>query len=89
MAEEKIAERIDANLLNVSVKDIIDIPEVLFRSKVQEISKKTQGKLIIKEYPTASAHAGHFRALLNDLQLKKDFKPDLIFCRLSKHLCIC
>ena len=79
MAEEKIAERIDANLLNVSVKDIVDIPEVLFRSKVQEISKKTQGKLIIKEYPTASAHAGHFRALLNDLQLKKDFKPDLIF----------
>ena len=79
MAEEKIAERIDANLLNVSVKDIVDIPEVLFRSKVQDISKKTQGKLIIKEYPTASAHAGHFRALLNDLQLKKDFKPDLIF----------
>ena len=79
MAEEKIAERIDANLLNVSVKDIVDIPEVLFRSKVQEISKKTQGKLIIKEYPTASAHAGHFRALLNDLQLKKDFKPDIIF----------
>jgi len=79
MAEEKIAERIDANLLNVSVKDIVDIPEVLFRSKVQEISKKTRGKLIIKEYPTASAHAGHFRALLNDLQLKKDFKPDLIF----------
>ena len=79
MAEEKIAERIDANLLNVSVKDIVDIPEVLFRSKVQEISKKTQGKLIIKEYPTASAHEGQFRALLNDLQLKKDFKPDLIF----------
>jgi len=79
MAEEKIAERIDANLLNVSVKDIVDIPEVLFRSKVQEISKKTRGKLIIKEYPTASAHAGHFKALLNDLQLKKDFKPDLIF----------
>ena len=79
MAEEKIAERIDANLLNVSVKDIVELPEVLFRSKVQEISKKTQGKLIIKEYPTASAHAGHFRALLNDLQLKKDFKPDLIF----------
>tara|TARA_Y200000002_G_scaffold323094_1_gene284161 strand:- start:4771 stop:6156 length:1386 start_codon:yes stop_codon:yes gene_type:complete len=79
MAEEKIAERIDANLLNVSVKDIVEIPEVLFRSKVQEISKKTRGKLIIKEYPTASAHAGHFKALLNDLQLKKDFKPDLIF----------
>ena len=79
MAEEKIAERIDANLLNVSVKDIVELPEVLFRSKVQEISKKTQGKLIIKEYPTASAHAGHFKALLNDLQLKKDFKPNLIF----------
>ncbi len=79
MAEEKIAERIDANLLNVNVKDIVDIPEVLFRSKVQDISKKTRGKLIIKEYPTASAHAGHFKALLNDLQLKKDFKPNLIF----------
>ena len=79
MAEEKIAERIDANLLNVSVKDIMELPEVLFNSKVNEISRKTQGKLIIKEYPTASAHAGHFRALLNDLQLKKDFKPDLIF----------
>ena len=79
MAEEKIAERIDANLLNVNVKDIVELPEVLFRSKVQDIAKKTRGKLIIKEYPTASAHAGHFRALLNDLQLKKDFKPDLIF----------
>ena len=79
MAEEKIAERIDANLLNVNVKDIIDLPEVLFNSKVNEISRKTQGKLIIKEYPTASAHAGHFKALLSDLKLKKDFTPDLIF----------
>tara|TARA_B100000575_G_scaffold172870_1_gene138488 strand:+ start:364 stop:1749 length:1386 start_codon:yes stop_codon:yes gene_type:complete len=79
MAEEKIAERIDANLLNVNVKDIVELPEVLFSSKVNEISKKTRGKLIIKEYPTASAHAGHFRALLSDLRLKKDFKPDLIF----------
>ena len=79
MAEEKIAERIDANLLNVSVKDIMELPEVLFNSKVNEISRKTQGKLIIKEYPTASAHAGHFKALLSDLKLKKDFKPDLIF----------
>lgn len=79
MAEEKIAERIDANLLNVNVKDIMELPEVLFNSKVNEISRKTQGKLIIKEYPTASAHAGHFKALLSDLKLKKDFVPDLIF----------
>ena len=79
MAEEKIAERIDANLLNVNVKDIVELPEVLFSSKVNEIAKKTRGKLIIKEYPTASAHVGHFKALLNDLNLKKDFKPDIIF----------
>ena len=79
MAEEKIAERIDANLLNVSIRDLADLPEVLFSSKVNEIARKTQGKLIIKEYPTASAHAGHFRALLSDLKLKKDFKPDIIF----------
>ena len=79
MAEEKIAERIDANLLNVSIQDITELPEVLFTSKVNEISRKTQGKLIVKEYPTASAHAGHFKALLSDLSLKKDFKPDIIF----------
>ena len=79
MAEEKIAERIDANLLNVAVKDIVELPEVLFTSKVGEIARKTQGKLIIKEYPTASAHAGHFKALLSDLRLKKDFKPAIIF----------
>ena len=79
MAEEKIAERIDANLLNVAVKDIVDLPEVLFTSKVNEIARKTQGKLIIKEYPTASAHSGHFRSLLSDLALKKDFKPQIIF----------
>ena len=79
MAEEKIAERIDANLLNVNVKDIVELPEVLFSSKVNEIAKKTRGKLIIKEYPTASAHVGHFKALLSDLNLKKDFKPDIIF----------
>ena len=79
MAEEKIAERIDANLLNVPVKDIVEIPEVLFNSKVNEIARKTRGKLIIKEYPTASAHVGHFKALLSDLSLKKDFKPNIIF----------
>jgi len=79
MAEEKIAERIDANLLNCNIKDIPELPEVLYKSKVQEIARKTQGKLIIKEYPTASAHAGHFKALLSDLNLKKDFKPHIIF----------
>jgi len=79
MAEEKIAERIDANLLNVQIQDIIDIPKPMFEDKVQKIQKKTQGKLIIKEYPTASAHAGHFDALLKELHLKKDFVPDIIF----------
>ena len=79
MAEEKIAERIDANLLNCNIKDIPELPEVLYTSKVQEIARKTQGKLIIKEYPTASAHSGHFKALLSDLNLKKDFKPHIIF----------
>lgn len=79
MAEEKIAERIDANLLNVNIKDIEEIPEQIFTSKVTRLAQKTHGKLIIKEYPTASAHAGHFKALLNDLSLKKSFKPDLIF----------
>ena len=79
MAEEKIAERIDANLLNVNIRDIGELPEVLYNSKVNEIARKTQGKLIIKEYPTASAHVGHFKALLSDLSLKKDFKPDIIF----------
>jgi replicative DNA helicase len=79
MAEEKIAERIDANLLNVNIKDIEEIPEQIFASKVTRLAQKTHGKLIIKEYPTASAHAGHFKALLNDLSLKKSFKPDIIF----------
>ena len=79
MAEEKIAERIDANLLNVNIKDIEDLPEQIFESKVTRLAQKTNGKLIIKEYPTASAHSGHFKALLNDLSLKKSFKPDIIF----------
>ena len=79
MAEEKIAERIDANLLNVNIQDIVDLPKVMFGDKVTSLTKKTQGSLIIKEYPTASAHSGHFRALLNELALKKSFKPDIIF----------
>ena len=79
MAEEKIAERIDANLLNIPIQDITDLPKPMFDSKVVSLSKKTQGNLIIKEYPTASAHSGHFKALLNELSLKKSFKPDIIF----------
>jgi len=79
MSEEKIAERIDANLLNVNIRDIATLPEQIFTSRAHEIGRKTQGSLIIKEYPTASAHAGHFKALLNELTLKKSFKPDIIF----------
>ena len=79
MAEEKIAERIDANLLNVNIQDIIDLPKPMFDTKVTKLSEKTQGTLIIKEYPTASAHSGHFKALLQELALKKSFRPDIIF----------
>ena len=79
MAEEKIAERIDANLLNVNIQEIANLPQVMFENKVTKLAKKTQGSLIIKEYPTASAHAGHFRSLLNELALKKSFRPDIIF----------
>ena len=79
MAEEKIAERIDANLLNTNIKDIKDLPHSTFSKKVDKLAAKTQGKLIVKEYPTASAHAGHFRALLQELKLKKSFTPDIIF----------
>jgi len=79
MAEEKIAERIDANLLNVNIQEITDLPKPMFEDKVTRLAKKTQGSLIIKEYPTASAHSGHFKSLLNELALKKSFKPDIIF----------
>ena len=79
MAEEKIAERIDANLLNVNIQEVAELPKQMFETKVNNLSKKTQGSLIIKEYPTASAHSGHFRALLNELALKKSFRPDIIF----------
>ena len=79
MAEEKIAERIDANLLNVNIQDITDLPKPMFDTKVNNLAKKTQGTLIIKEYPTASAHSGHFKSLLQELALKKSFKPDIIF----------
>jgi len=79
MAEERIAERIDANLLNVPIQEIVDLPKQMFDTKVNNLAKKTQGTLIIKEYPTASAHSGHFKSLLNELALKKSFKPDIIF----------
>ena len=91
MAEERIAERIDANLLNVPIQQLVDLPRQMFENKVTNISKKTQGTLIIKEYPTASAHSGHFKALLNELALKKSFRPDIIFidylniCASSRH----
>ena len=79
MAEEKIAERIDANLLNVNIQELTDLPKVMFENKVTNLAQKTQGTLIIKEYPTASAHSGHFKSLLNELALKKSFRPDIIF----------
>ena len=79
MAEEKIAERIDANLLNVNIQDITELPKQTFEKKVTNLAQKTQGTLIIKEYPTATAHSGHFKSLLNELALKKSFRPDIIF----------
>jgi len=79
MAEERIAERIDANLLNVPIDQLDKLSKDMFTTKVSDIARKTTGKLIIKEYPTGSAHSGHFRALLNELKLKRQFEPDLIF----------
>jgi replicative DNA helicase len=79
MAEERIAERIDANLLNLSMDELKVVDKDIYESRIQKLVKKTQGKLIVKEYPTASAHAGHFRALLEELKLKRDFAPDIIF----------
>ena len=79
MAEEKIAERIDSNLLNCDIQNLNQLPKMMFDNKITALSKKTEGTLIVKEYPTASAHSGHFRSLLNELALKKNFKPDIIF----------
>ena len=79
MAEEKIAERIDANLMNVTMDELRQLPKKMFEDRLTKIQSKTKGRLIIKEYPTASAHAGHFRALIKELALKKSFKPDIIF----------
>lgn len=79
MAEERIAERIDANLLNVEIDQLQELPKQLFESRIAKVKDKFHGKLIIKEYPTASAHVGHFKALLNELALKRSFRPDIVF----------
>ena len=79
MAEERIAERIDSNLLNVAMSDLPELPKIMYQDKIKSLEEKTKGKLIIKEYPTASAHAGHFKILLNELAIKKSFKPDVIY----------
>ena len=79
MAEERIAERIDANLMNISMEDLHDLPKQMFESKIEKIIKSTSGHLIVKEYPTASAHTSHFRGLIKELAIKKSFRPDIIF----------
>ena len=79
MAEERIAERIDANLMNITIDELHDLPKKMFDDKIKKIKNKTVGKVVIKEYPTASAHCGHFKSLLKELAIKKSFKPDIIF----------
>lgn len=79
MAEERIAERIDANLLDVHLDDLLDMPKNVFEKKISRIREKSPGKLIVKEYPPGTAHAGHFRHLINELKMKKSFAPDIIF----------
>ena len=79
MAEERIAERIDANLMNISIDDLHDLPKTMYQDKIEKVKKRASGTLIIKEYPTASAHSNHFRQLIQELAIKKTFKPDIIF----------
>jgi hypothetical protein len=79
MAEERIAERIDANLMSVPLNDLETYPKETYETKIQKIQNKTNGKLIVKEYPTASVGSGHFRHLLNELKMKKKFIPDIIY----------
>lgn len=79
MSEERIAERIDANLFNLPIDQLEKLNKQMFDNKIAKIAQKNIGKLIVKEYPTGAAHTGHFRALLNELKLKKDFVPDIIF----------
>ena len=79
MAEERIAERIDANLLDLPIDQIANLSKSMFADRVHRLSKRTNGKLIIKEYPTGQANAAHFRSLLNELKLKRSFEPDIIY----------
>ena len=79
MAEERIAERIDANLMDLPIQQLESLPKDVFNEKIGKIAKGTIGKLIVKEYPTGAAHTGHFRALLNELKMKKNFCPDIIY----------
>ena len=79
MAEERIAERVDANLLNVGMSDLEELPYKMYETKINKLQSKTSGQLIVKEYPTATAHVGHFKNLLSELALKKSFKPDIVF----------
>ena len=79
MAEERIAERIDANLMDYPIQSLSTLPKNVFNSKIEKLATSSIGKLIVKEYPTGAAHTGHFRALLNELKLKKNFKPDIIY----------
>ena len=79
MAEERIAERIDANLMDLPIQQLTELPKNVFDEKIKKIAKGSIGKLIVKQYPTGAAHVGHFRALLNELKLKKNFEPDMIF----------
>lgn len=79
MSEERIAERIDANLMNIPIQQLKELPKKMFDDRIDKIKQKINGRLIVKEYPTASAHAGHFKALLNELKLKRTFTPDIIF----------
>ena len=79
MSEERIAERIDANTLNIPMKELPDMSKKMYDKKIEKLKNKTKGKLIVKEYPTAAAHVGHFRHLLQELDIKKDFRPDIIF----------
>jgi replicative DNA helicase len=79
LAEEEVAKRIDANLMNITIDDLLQLPQDLYLKKASVLKNKSQGKLIVKEYPTASASTLHFKALLNELHLKKSFKPDIIF----------
>lgn len=78
MAEERIAQRIDANLLDISLDELMEMPRDVYEKRISRLKGKTAGRLVIKEYPTGSAHAGHFRYMINELEMKKNFKPDLI-----------